>query len=805
MTTQHKIRGFTFIEASIAIGVVAIIGTAGIGFYLPVKNTKALDSQASQIAAYLRGTIERSRSQENSSQWGVHFTNPAGVNNDYYEIWYGSSYPGTIVSKIFLSSKHELVDPVSGTSRDMVFAKQTGLPVPLLPTSVTITSSATLGSGPKFRTVTVSSISRVDITQLGAPPSISSFNPMGGVNSGSTSITINGSNFVAGSPSTTAKLRKGVSEIICQPFASVTSTALMNGTCNIQNVAAGAWEVVVANPDGQSASASPFTITNAPPTTSSITPSSGIAGTTVSVTRIDGTRFLAPVTVKLKKEASEINCGTFPVTSQTQLGTGSCTIPSGTAIGGWSVVAVNGDGQSGNGATFTINPTPNVPIVTTSAATDITSSMATFYGLANPNGSSTTSWFRYSTTNPGICDDTFGTRLPATTGDTLGSGSSDVEYSRAAYGLTASTTYYFCAVASNAYGTGYGVLLSFETIGVETFAWRRRVTVNNQNATTYSDFQVKIIFDTATLISQGKMRSDCGDLRVRDTGGVNDLPYWIDADFGCNHTYTSVWTKLPSLPASGSRLVYLYYSNSVLTSKANGDGVFRFFEDFSSGTISPTKWYVSSGTAGDVVDVQGTDKHLRIIDDGVDGMKMIQTKRIFSPSFRLGYDIQGRYSSYPYMYGFVLTTSDRGVSPVGSYHLATYNGVSGGYAVVEHLTNETDPPVNSREYSNKVRQNAWVDVGILMPQSVNQMILLIWDFVTYSTPYNGWRAYTSSTLNTNSAGPLYLNFGGRWNNNIGSPGSSSASEIWVDEIKVHAHSANDPTDSTTVEAEEPAL
>jgi hypothetical protein len=67
-------------------------------------------------------------------------------------------------------------------------------------------------------------------------------------------------------------------------------------------------------------------------------------------------------------------------------------------------------------------------------------------GSADPNGNTATGWFRYSTTSPGTCNDTFGTRAPASGGTRLGAGTARrSHYGQAIAGLAPATTYYFCA------------------------------------------------------------------------------------------------------------------------------------------------------------------------------------------------------------------------------------------------------------------------------------------------------------------------------------------------------------------------
>lgn len=107
--------------------------------------------------------------------------------------------------------------------------------------------------------------------------------------------------------------------------------------------------------------------------------------------------------------------------------------------------------------------TSTPPTVNTNDATNITASSTTLNGSTNPNGLATTGWFRYSITDPGSCNDTFGTRTPATGGTNLGSGTSPVTYSKLVTGLSSGATYYYCAIASNSGGKGLGNMVTFST------------------------------------------------------------------------------------------------------------------------------------------------------------------------------------------------------------------------------------------------------------------------------------------------------------------------------------------------------
>ena len=103
------------------------------------------------------------------------------------------------------------------------------------------------------------------------------------------------------------------------------------------------------------------------------------------------------------------------------------------------------------------------PVVLTNAASLIVDTMATLNGEANPRGDAATGWFRYATTDPGTCNDSFGTRAPSGGGDPLGSGTINAGFNEEILGLMPGTTYYFCAIAENSVGKSLGMVQSFGT------------------------------------------------------------------------------------------------------------------------------------------------------------------------------------------------------------------------------------------------------------------------------------------------------------------------------------------------------
>jgi hypothetical protein len=136
--------------------------------------------------------------------------------------------------------------------------------------------------------------------------------------------------------------------------------------------------------------------------------------------------------------------------------------------------------------------------------------------------------------------------------------------------------------------------------GLAGYTYRKPVSITNANSA-LSDYQVQLNLDTASLITGGKMKSDCGDMRF-SADGATQLSYWIES--GCNTANTIVWVKIPSL-ASGNTTIYLYYGNPSMVSASNGNATFRLFDDFNDGSLNTSKWVKGNSSYARVTEASG--------------------------------------------------------------------------------------------------------------------------------------------------------------------------------------------------------
>ena len=119
------------------------------------------------------------------------------------------------------------------------------------------------------------------------------------------------------------------------------------------------------------------------------------------------------------------------------------------------------------------------------------------------------------------------------------------------------------------------------------WGYRRPITVTNTSSTDALsiDYSIQLSLDTATLIGNGQMLSNCDDLRVISaSGGMStEIDRVVE---NCDTADTRVWFPLQRpIAASGEDAgYYVYYGNPTAGAPpADGMVVFLFFEDWEQG------------------------------------------------------------------------------------------------------------------------------------------------------------------------------------------------------------------------------
>ncbi|NTU46675.1 DUF2341 domain-containing protein [Candidatus Roizmanbacteria bacterium] len=139
----------------------------------------------------------------------------------------------------------------------------------------------------------------------------------------------------------------------------------------------------------------------------------------------------------------------------------------------------------------------------------------------------------------------------------------------------------------------------------DNWAFRQTVSLVNTGSA-QTDFQVMIATDSASMITAGRLKNDCSDIRITDINGKK-LPYWVEPNT-CNTAQTKIWTKVPSIPASTgtatSSAVFLYYGNPSAQTESNSKNVFiREISNVAGAwNMDESSW---NGTLGEVKDSSG--------------------------------------------------------------------------------------------------------------------------------------------------------------------------------------------------------
>ncbi|OYT28016.1 MAG: hypothetical protein B6U95_05085 [Thermofilum sp. ex4484_82] len=148
-------------------------------------------------------------------------------------------------------------------------------------------------------------------------------------------------------------------------------------------------------------------------------------------------------------------------------------------------------------------------------------------------------------------------------------------------------------------GTASGVVASVVISGGQfsskTWSYRRTITITENSGNTLTDFQVKIVLNTANF-DYSHAKSDGSDIRFTDEDGTTQLSFWIEKWDPSGESI--IWVKVPEIPASSTKTIYMYYGNPSASSASSGDATFVFFDDFDGSSLDSSKWKVEYSSAG---------------------------------------------------------------------------------------------------------------------------------------------------------------------------------------------------------------
>lgn len=149
----------------------------------------------------------------------------------------------------------------------------------------------------------------------------------------------------------------------------------------------------------------------------------------------------------------------------------------------------------------------------------------------------------------------------------------------------------------------------------------------------YNGYSVQITgFNTSALITAGKMRSDCNDLRIAQFSGST----WTQLDrqvLNCNTASTTVWFRLQAnIVATGTDTSYsMFYGNlSAGAPLANLNSVFLWYDTFDSDTVGqpPAGWTVQANGPWNVAADVGANRVLRESDATTGNRNVIKVTSI---------------------------------------------------------------------------------------------------------------------------------------------------------------------------------
>jgi len=144
--------------------------------------------------------------------------------------------------------------------------------------------------------------------------------------------------------------------------------------------------------------------------------------------------------------------------------------------------------------------------------------------------------------------------------------------------------------------TPYNAFLREKLKAEEVGIWYK-ITIDNTGSA-LTDYQILLnISGDDTFFSDCESKKEA--IRVYDTDKATELSYWIE-EWDTTNNNAKIWIKVPSIPASGTKTIYMSIDPSRTEDASNGDATFIFFDDFEGTSLDTSKWNTNIGSGGSI-------------------------------------------------------------------------------------------------------------------------------------------------------------------------------------------------------------
>ena len=107
------------------------------------------------------------------------------------------------------------------------------------------------------------------------------------------------------------------------------------------------------------------------------------------------------------------------------------------------------------------------------------------------------------------------------------------------------------------------------------FKYCRTIYITEQSGEDLTEYQVLVELNS-TNFNFAHAQTNGEDIRFTDSDG-NLLAYWIESWDAVNES-AKIWVKVPSIPANGTVVIFMYYGNPTVASASDGDATFEFYD-----------------------------------------------------------------------------------------------------------------------------------------------------------------------------------------------------------------------------------